>query len=509
MRDPIPGPAAGPVTSRRGRLVVLAALSVSLFLIAIDASVLNVALPVLAADLRPDATELLWIVDSYSLAVAACLVTGAALGDRFGRRRMLRIGLIVFGGALVLAGTAGAPVQLILARVLLGVGGALMMPATLSILRAVFVDDRERAVAVGVWSAVGAAGFVVGPLLGGAVLEVASWPWIFIAQVPLVVLALVLTMRTPESSARGTVRVDPVGAVLSGAGMVGVVWSIKKLGADGLAPGAVGLLAGGVSCLAVFGLLQSRRTRPMIDVRLFRNVRFSSAMVAVLASNVVLAGPLLLLTQYLQLVQGLDPLQAGLRVVPIAVTAVAVAPLTPRLVGRVGINLAVAGAFLTTAAGLALFGQITTGGPGALVLAGSLLIGAGAAVASAAASAALIASAPVERAGNAAAVQETAYELGITLGVSVLGGIALAIYRGELVLPAGVPGAVTVEVGNGLPQAVAAAADQPVVLEAATAAFTTSFASTLAITAVIGVALAVLGAVLLPRDRATPAVDAH
>ncbi len=500
-----PGPA---VATRGGRLLVLAALATTLFLIALDASILNVALPELAADLRPDATQLLWMVDAYSLSVAALLVPMAALGDRVGRRRMLRLGLTVLAAAALLAAVSTGPAMLIAARALLGVGGAMAMPATLSVLRAVFVDDRERAVAVGVWSAVAAAGFVFGPLLGGALLEVASWQWVFWAQLPVAGVALLLTVRVPESSAPGAVSVDPVGVLLSAAGMVLLVWSVKQLGDDGAGrPGPWLLLAAGAACLALFAVQQARRPRPMVDVRLFRSARFSGATVAVLASNLVLAGPLLLLTQQLQVVEGLSPLEAGLRIVPIALAAVAVAPLTPRLVGAVGIHRAVGLAFLAVAAGIAVTAQVRAGTAYPVLLTGSALLGAGAAVAASAASAALLAAAPVERAGNAAAVQETAYELGLTLGVSVLGSIALARYRGELVLPAGLDGATAAAVRDGLPQAVAAAADRGEVVGAALAAFDASFSWALGAAAVLAAVIAVLGVLLLPRDRAATAVE--
>jgi DHA2 family multidrug resistance protein-like MFS transporter len=498
----------GPASTRRGRLLVLLTLSTTLFLIALDASVLNVALPELAAELRPDSTQLLWIVDAYSLSVAALLVPMAALGDRIGRRRTLRLGLTVLAAAALLAALSTGPTMLVAARALLGVGGAMAMPATLSILRASFPDDRERAAAVGVWSAVAAAGFVFGPLLGGALLGVASWQWIFWAQLPVAGLALLLTVRVPESSAPGVVGLDPAGVLLSASGMVLLVWSVKQVGDDGAGrPGPWLLLAAGVACLALFGAQQLRRERPMVDVGLFGSIRFSGATVAVLASNLVLAGPLLLLTQQLQVVEGLSPLEAGLRIVPIALAAVVAAPLTPRLVGTLGIHRAVGLAFLAVAGGLAVIAQVGAGTPYRVLLAGSLLLGAGAAVAASAASAALISAAPVDRAGNAAAVQETAYELGLTLGVSVLGSLALARYRDELRLPAGLDEAATAEVRDGLPQAVAAAGDRGDVLAAALAAFETSFTWALTAAAASAAVIAVLSALLLPRDRAATAVD--
>ncbi len=497
----------GPAGTRRGRFLVLATLATTLFLITLDASVLNVALPDVAADLRPGATQLLWIVDAYSLSVAALLVPMAALGDRVGRRRMLRLGLVVLAAAALLAAVSTSPAALIAARALLGVGGAMAMPATLSVLRAVFADDRERAVAVGVWSAVAAAGFVFGPLLAGAILEVASWQWVFWAQLPVAGLALLLTVRVPESSAPGAVALDAAGVLLSASGMVLLVWSVKGLGDGGAGrPGPWLLLAAAGVCLASFAAQQSRRARPMIDVRLFRSVRFTSAALAVLASNLVLAGPLLLLTQQLQVVEGLGPLEAGLRIVPIALAAVVVAPLTPRLVAAAGVHVAVGAAFLAVAGGVTVTAQVGAGTPYPVLLAGSVLLGAGAAVAASAASAALLAAAPVERAGNAAAVQETGYELGLTLGVSVLGSLALARYRGELDLPAGLDGATVEAVREGLPQAVAAGVD-PAVLQASLEAFDASFTWALGAGAVLAAVVAVLAVLLLPRDRTATAVD--
>ena len=497
------------LSTRTRRMAALGTLSLAMLLIAIDASILNIALPRIADDLRPDATQLLWIVDSYSLTVAALLVTTAALGDRFGRRRMLRVGLVVFTAATALAALATSPELLISARVLLGVGAALAMPATLSLLRAVFTDDRERAFAIGLWSAVGAAGFVLGPVIGGIILQVTSWPFVFWVQVPFVALALIATRRLPEASAPGAVTIDVLGVLLSGAGLVSLVWGIKQVGESGVEGSGITLMILGVASIAAFVLVQLRRARPMIDVRLFRSTRFSTATLAVLASNVALAAPLLLLTQQLQIAQGLDPLPAGLAFLPVALGAVATGPLAPRVVKALGMNGAVGGGFLLVSAGLLVFAFVTPQTPYLLLVSGMVLLGGGVSIASAAASAALLAAAPAERAGNAAAIQETSYELGLTVGVSVFGSFALSVYRASLDLPTGLDSAVVVAVESGLPQAAAVLADQPELLAIAIDAFTASFSDTTLLAAVAALVIAVVAAIALPRDRESRSVTEH
>lgn len=494
--------------TRAAKVLLLSTLSLTVFLIAIDASILNIALPHIAEDLQPNATELLWVVDAYSLTVAALLITTAALGDRFGRRRMLRLGLVVFGAGLVLAAVSPSALTLIGARVILGVGGALAMPATLAILRTALRNDRERAFAVGVWSAVGAAGFVLGPLLGGAVLNNATWPFVFWLQLPLVAASLLMTVKVPESRSPSEVRIDPLGVVLSAAGLTALASAAKEVGKDGaldLVNGVLLLVA--VASLTLFTLQQLRRPSPMVDVRLFRSMRFSGSTIAVLACNMALAAPLLLLTQQFQIVEGMSPLGAGLNFLPLAIAAIIAGPLTPRLVALVGINGAVAAAFTITAVGLALLGQTTGSTPYALLLSASLLIGAGVAVAASAASAALLAAAPAARAGNAAAVQETAYELGLTLGVSIFGSIALGVYRSELLVPADVDANAAAIARDGLPQAASIGTQEPELLAAAVDAFSVSYSAALTTAAAVSLVVALVAAFALPRDRVAAAHD--
>ena len=345
------------------RWLVLTVLASSLLLIAMDATLLNVALPTLADDLAPGSIELLWIVDAYGLVLAGLLVAMAGLGDRVGRRRLLSTGLVVFAGASLLATLAASPAQLIAARALLGVGGAMIMPSTLSVLRSVFLDERERAVAIGVWTAVAAGGFALGPIVGGALLEVADWPWLFAVQIPVVLVAFTaVRLLVPESRNPRPGPWDGPSVLVSIAGMLALVWGVKELGKDGLTtPAGLAAMAGGLALLAAFVVRQARSSTPLVDVRLFRGRRFATASAAVLFTFFALGALLLLVTQFLQLVQGHSPLEAGVRLLPLAIAAAAGAPLTELLVRHVGKRSAVGGAFALVAGALAALGTLDAG----------------------------------------------------------------------------------------------------------------------------------------------------
>lgn len=434
------------------RWLVLVVLASSLLLISMDATLLNVALPTLAADLGPGSTELLWIVDAYGLVLAGLLVAMAGLGDRIGRRRLLSAGLVVFAGASLLAARAASPEQLIAARALLGVGGAMIMPSTLSVLRSVFLDERERAVAIGVWTAVAAGGFAVGPIAGGLLLDVADWPWLFAVQIPVVLVAFAaVRLVVPESFNPRPGPWDGPGVALSIAGMLTLVWGVKELGKDGLtAPAGLAALAAGLALLAAFVVRQARSSTPLVDVRLFRHRRFATASAAVLFTFFALGALLLLLTQFLQLVQGHSPLAAGLRLLPLAVAAAVGAPLTDVLVRRAGMRVVVGGAFAVVAGALAALATLDTDTPYAVVAAAFVAIGLAAGVAATAGSAAIMGAAPPERAGGAAAVQETAFELGGALGVAVLGSLMAALYRDAIGALPGLPDGVAAAARDGL-----------------------------------------------------------
>lgn len=489
-------------TAHPDRWRILLVLASPLLLIAMDATILNVALPDIAADLTPSSTELLWIVDVYGLVLAGLLVAMGGLGDRIGRRRLLLIGLVVFGAASALIALATSPLLLIGARLLLGVGGAMIMPSTLSVLRSVFPEARERAVAIGIWSAVASSGFALGPIVGGAILEVARWEWAFLINVPVVLGALVLVQRwVPESRNPAPGPWDPASVALSVAGMLTFVWGIKHGGEDGFLDALTVLsIAVGLGLLALFVRRQARSRTPILDVRLFADQRFAGAVASVLFVFFGLGILLLLLTQHLQLVQGHGPLETGLRLLPLALAAGVASPCADALVRRLGARVVVGAAFAAIAAGLAAFTALdaNTGYP---LIAGALAaIGVGAGLAATAGSAAIMAAAPADRAGGAAAIQETAFELGGALGVAILGSVAASAYRAELQ----VPGAVREVAGEGLPAAAAVAATLSGeagarVLAAAQQAFESGLAVTLGTSAAVMAAAAVMAMVVLPR----------
>jgi DHA2 family multidrug resistance protein-like MFS transporter len=508
------------------RWMILTVLASSLLLIAMDATLLNVALPTLAADLAPRSVELLWIVDAYGLVLAGLLVAMAGLGDRIGRRRLLSAGLVVFAGASLLAALAASPAQLIAARGLLGVGGAMIMPSTLSVLRSVFLDERERGVAIGVWTAVAAGGFALGPIAGGTLLEFADWPWLFAVQIPVVLVAFVaVRLLVPESRNPRPGPWDGPSVLLSVGGMLALVWGVKELGKDGLtAPAGFAAIAGGLLLLAVFVARQARSDTPLVDVRLFRHRRFATASAAVLFTFFALGALLLLLTQFLQLVQGHSPLEAGLRLLPLAVAAAVGAPLTDAIVRRAGMRVAVGGAFALVAGALGALSALEAGTSYALLGAAFVAIGLGAGVAATAGSAAIMDAAPPERAGGAAAVQETAFELGGALGVAVLGSIMAASYRGAIGVLPGLPAGAAEVARDGLTGA-AEVADQlgepggRALMATANAAFVDGLGGTVLIGAAVMalVAVAALAAMpgrrpdgaagTTPADRASAALD--
>ncbi|WP_028925268.1 MFS transporter [Pseudonocardia acaciae] len=424
----------------RSRWVALATLSLAVLLIAVDATVLGLAVPFLAEDLRPSATELLWIGDVYSFVLAGLLITMGGLGDRIGRKRLLLIGAAVFGAVSVLAAFAPSAGTLIAARALLGVAGATLMPSTLSIIRNLFTDARERTMAIGVWGSMGSAGMAIGPLVGGVLLEHFWWGSVFLINVPvMLVLIAVGAVTLPESRDPSPGPWDLPGAALSTVGVIGVVYAVKELAAGGgllavVVAGVVGVLG-----LGAFVRRQLRLPVPLVDVRLFGRRRFSGAVITDALAMFGLSGLAFFISQFLQLVQGLGPLEAGLRELPLVAGAVVGGLLAGVLAAR------------WTARPVVVLGQAAMGLALAAVLllradTGFLPIGVVLAVAGLGAGAAftltadiVLASVPKEKAGAASGVAETAYELGTALGIALLGSVITAWYRAGIGLPAGVP----------------------------------------------------------------------
>ena len=420
-----------PGISARRRWASVGVLSASLLVIVMDLTVLNIAIPDMSADLRPTSSQLLWIVDAYSLVLAGLLVTASAIGDRWGRRRMLLAGYAVFGGASALVLLADSAAAVIVLRALLGIGGAMIMPSTLSLIRTTFTDPAERATALGIWAAVAGIGVAVGPVFGGLLLEYFSWRAAFLVNLPLMAVALVAgALILTESRNPRPGRWDGAGAVLSLVGMVLLVWSIKHFAKqESLAvPAGWIALAAGVATLTVFVLRCLRRPDPLLDVRLFASRRFSAGVVAALGSMVGMAAALLLLAQWMQLIDGRGPIDTGVRLLPIAVTATAASLLAPRLARRTGAGSVLAGGLALAGAGMLLPFLVPgeLGYPLVAVVLGLVGAGEGALAIS---SALIMSGSPQDKAGNAAAIEETSYDLGNVLGVAILGSLAALLYR--------------------------------------------------------------------------------
>ncbi|MFC3630380.1 MFS transporter [Paracoccus angustae] len=412
----------------RSPWLVLAIVSSALFLIVIDMTVLYTALPTLTRDLDASATDKLWIVNAYSLVVAGLLPGAGALGDRYGHRRMFIVGLAVFGLASLLAGFAPSTTALIAARVLLAVGAAAMMPATLSIIRQSFEDPDDRSLAIGIWAAVASGGAALGPVIGGALLQHFHWGAVFLVNLPVVAVALVLTLAfVPRGQGHGHHPFDPVGSVQALVGLVGMTLAIKEIAKPDPSAAVLVLSAlGGLAALALFVRRLRRSASPMIDLALFRDPRFSGGVIGAVVSAAALLGVQLVITQRLQLAEGMSPLEAGLFVLPIPLAAFVAGPVAGMMLGRMGAGRLLSASLGISGAGIlaywAGFGQ-----PGA-ELASFAVTGAGIGAAMTAASSAIMLNAPADRAGMAASVEEVSYELGGALGIAILGSLMAGVY---------------------------------------------------------------------------------
>ncbi|MEV7565069.1 MFS transporter [Streptomyces tanashiensis] len=459
-----PSTAAGPARAGRREWTALGVLMLPLLLVSMDVSVLYFAIPSIAADLRPGATQQLWILDMYGFVLAGLLVTMGSLGDRVGRRRLLLLGAALFGAASVAAAYAHSPGALIGARALLGVAGACLMPSTLALIRTLFQDPAQRAKAVTLWTTVMASGISLGPVVSGALLEHFWWGSVFLINLPAMVLLLVLApLLLPESKgAAGRGRFDLVSAGLSLAALLPVIHGIKELAKDGWAPVpalgiAVGLLLG-----VVFVRRQARLDHPLIDLRLVRTPAYGGSLLVNLLAMVATVGFAVFLTQYLQSVLGQSPLEAALwSLVPAGGVMVA-APVATVLAQRVDRAHVMGGGFLVAAAGFGWLATIDRATPFWVVLVGSAVYAAGLVSAMTLANELALGAAPPERAGAAAAVLESGSELGGALGMAVLGSIGAAVYTAAM--PPSAPPAARETLGGALGSA-------PAVVDAARSAF--------------------------------------
>jgi len=423
--------------SEKRRWLILLVVSSALFLIVIDMTVLYTALPSLARDLGTSASEKLWIINAYALAVAGLPGLGT-LGDRLGHKRMFVSGLIVFGIASLIAAYSPSPATLIGARALLAVGAAMMMPATLSIIRLTFSDEQERGLAIGIWGAVASGGAAVGPLIGGVLLQHFWWGSVFLINVPVVVAALVAAaVFIPRCEGSRDVAWDPVGSLQILVGLVGLAYAIEELAreAPSLLEAAVAAVIGALA-LMVFVRRQRRSKAPMLDLKLFENRNFTLAVVVALVSSFSVVGLELVLSQRLQLVLGYSPLQAALFVLPGSLLAFIGGPLAGWASHGFGAGRMMAGALLL--AGLGVAGLLLAANAGATPQLLSLSIfGLGLGASIAVSSHAIMSQAPAERAGMAASVEEVSFELGGAIGITILGSLLAGVYSAVLVLPKG------------------------------------------------------------------------
>ncbi len=428
---------AFPVACRKEWLA-LSVLILAVMLLAIDGTVLYLAVPALTADLAPTATEILWIGDIYSFVLAGLLVTMGNLADRIGRKRLLLIGSVAFGAASLLAAFAPSAEMLILARALLGVAGATIMPSTLSIIRNLFLNPTQRTKAVAIWAAGATAGGALGPLVGGILLEHFWWGSVFLINVPVITLIVIFGLvLLPESKNSQSARIDLVSAALSVLAIVPVVYAIKHAISQGVDWSVLaGILISAISGW-IFVRRQQRLPEPLVDISLFRIPAFSGAVAANGLAIFAFFGVLFFLSQYLQLVKGYSPFWAGLAEMPAMLASIAVIAIVGTLLSKLGLGRAIATGLLLGAAGLTGL-ALTEGLPSFLWMGISLgVVGLGIGIAMTLSTDAVVSAAPPARAGAASSIAETAYELGVALGIAVLGSIQTAVYRAHLQIPAG------------------------------------------------------------------------
>ncbi|MER5961284.1 MFS transporter [Streptomyces sp. NPDC002057] len=491
---PTTGPGPGPVRAGRREWGALGVLMLPLLLVSMDISVLYFAVPAISADLKPGATEQLWILDTYGFVLAGLLVTMGALGDRIGRRRVLLGGAALFGVASVAAAYAGSPGALIGARALLGVAGACLMPATLALIRVLFVDPGQRAKAVTLWTSVMASGIALGPVVSGALVEHFWWGSVFLVNLPAMALLLVLgPLLLPESrGGGGGGRFDVVSALLSFGAVLPVIHGIKEIAKDGWAPLPVAVVVAGLLLAVVFARRQGRIAHPMVDLGLFRNRAYGGAVLVNLLAMVATVGYAVFLTQYLQSVLGRSPFEAALwSLVPTGGVLLA-APVAAGIARRVERAYVMGAGFLVAAGGFSWLVGIDRGTPLWGVLVAGAVYAGGLVSAMTLANELALGAAPPERAGSAAAVLESGQEFGGALGMAVLGSVGAAVYTAAM--PASAPAAARETLGGAL-------AFGPSVVDAARSAFVEAMGGVALGAAVVMVGAAVLAVALLRPRR--------
>ncbi len=496
-----------------GRWVVLGVLSGCLAVIAVDNTIVNVALPRLQEDLGASTAELQWVVDAYSLLFAGTLLTAGSLGDRVGRRRILVVGLVIFGAASLAATLAPNALVLTGFRGLMGIGGACIMPSTLSLLSQVFPDPAERARAIGIWAATAGAAVAIGPILGGVLLEHFDWHAVFavnpILVVPLLVAVVVLV---PESRDPSKPRLDPLGAVLSTLGLVLVVYAVVEAPDEGVGVATVGTALAGLALLVVFVVWERRSPHPMLPMSFFANRTFSVSVGAVAVVYFALMGAMFFVPQYLQLVKGDSPLGSGIGVLPLAAGFLVASLASARVALATSPRTTVVGGMTLVAVGLAAASYVRADSPDVLLSVTLGVVGLGLGLVLPQATNGILGSVPRERSGIASAVNDATSELGGSLGVAVLGAVLTANYRDAIdtavtdagpaaaQLPAGVLDAVRESLGSAVLAAPRVGGDVAgVITETAGRAFTSGMGVALGVAALVPAVGAIVAWRLFPR----------
>ena len=415
-----------PYARRWQALIVLA---MSLLIVSVDNTILNVGLPTIREDLDASSSQLQWIVDSYLLVFAVLLLIAGALGDRFGRKKALTFGLVMFGIGSLFAAAAPGTTQLIASRALMGVGAAAIMPTTLSILTNIFPDD-ERPKAIAIWAAVSGMGIAIGPISGGFLLEHFDWGSLFLVNIPIVAIGLVAgAILIPESRDPEPKKLDFVGAGLSIAGLTAIVWGLIEASERGWTDSTIlGAFAAGSAIMAAFIAWERRSSHPMLDVSVFRNLRFSAASISVAFVFFALMGVVYFLTTYLQSVMGYTALEAGVRMLPVAAGLIAATKVSVEATKRLGTKIVVATGLGTVGSALYLLGTCGVDtGYGRVALALSMM-GVGMSLAMSPATESIMGSLPKAKAGIGSAMNDVVREVGGTLGVAVLGSVLASSY---------------------------------------------------------------------------------
>ncbi|SOD86801.1 MFS transporter [Streptomyces sp. Ag109_G2-15] len=470
---------------------ILVVLCLSTLVLVIDSMALTVAVPAMTEDLGASAQDVQWILDSYVLVFAGLLLTSGSLGDRFGRRKVMLIGLLLFGAASLAGTFAADPAQVIAVRVAMGVGGALIMPSTLSILITVF-DEEERGRAMAAWGSVSMLGLVGSPVLGGVLVDHFSWHSIFFLNVPVVALAVLAGVTLMPESKAPWQKADPLGAVLSAAGMTALVWWIIEIPQHGAFGGrSLVSLSVAVVALAAFVVWENVSASPMVPLVLFKHRNFSGGSLSLALVQIGNGGLLLVLTQYLQFVLGYSPIKAGLAFLPLAVTAIIGNTAGVKLAAKIGNRFVILTGMLIMVACFALLTTVDAGSGFTVPAIALGLLGLGAGAAMPAAVGALMSTIPADKAGVGSALNDTVQQAGTALGIAILGSLLSSGYTDRM--PANAPAQARQSIAG------AVAAAHPDLLRTAREAFTSSMSTTFALSAVGVLAAAVLATVVM-RD---------